>query len=255
MRDLVTPVIFPKIDLAEHRLRRDTLTDSPLVAVITGGNRGLGWATCRALAQRGYQVVLTSRSLEAGEAAARQLADQGLNVAYHQLDVTDPDSIRHLSESLGKVDVLVNNAAINLDERYSVLNVPLDIIRSTLETNVIGPWLLCQAFVPGMQRRNYGRVVNVSSGVGQLSSMRNYAPSYSASKTALNALTRLVADAVRGSNVLVNAVDPGWVRTDMGGPRAPRSLEQGIDTIVWLATLPAGGPTGGYFHDRQPIDW
>ncbi len=235
------------------------MADRQFVAVITGANRGLGLATCSALAERGYQVVLTSRDPEKGEAAVDELAVQGLRVAYHQLDAADPESIRQLGQSIeaqfGRVDVLVNNAALYLDEGVSVLDVPLDSIRSTFETNVFGPWLLCQAFVPGMVRQHYGRIVNVSSGAGQLSDMSDYAPSYSASKTALNALTRLVADAVQGSNVLVNAVDPGWVKTDMGGPNAPRSIQQGIDTILWLATLPDSGPTGGFFHDRKPIEW
>ena len=137
----------------------------------------------------------------------------------------------------------------------SVLEVELETFRATMETNCYGPLLLCQAWVPGMIRRGYGRVVNVSSGAGQLSTMGDYAPAYSASKAALNALTRMVSDAARGANVLVNAVDPGWVRTRMGGRAASRSVEQGIDTIVWLATLPDGGPTGGFFYDRQPIPW
>jgi NAD(P)-dependent dehydrogenase (short-subunit alcohol dehydrogenase family) len=152
----------------------------------------------------------------------------------------------------------VNNAAAYLDEGVSVLDVELDTVRATMENNLYGPLLLCQALVPGMIRRGYGRVVNVSSGAGQLSSMADYAPSYSISKAGLNALTRMVADAARSAgakNVLVNAVDPGWVRTDMGGAGAPRSVEQGVDTIVWLATLPDGGPTGGFFHDRKPIPW
>ncbi len=229
------------------------------VAVVTGANRGMGLEACRQLAERGYHVVLTSRDRARGEAAAQALADRGLSVIHHVLDVTNPGAIKRLQTTLtarfGGADVLINNAAVYPDEGRSVLEVEPETFRATLETNFFGPLGLCQALVPEMVRRGYGRVVNVSSGAGQLSTMGDYAPSYSASKAALNALTKLVADAVRNANVLVNAVDPGWVRTEMGGPSAPRSIEQGADTIVWLATLPDGGPSGGFFHDRKPIPW
>ena len=231
----------------------------PPVALVTGANRGMGFETCRALAERGYQVVLTSRDQTLGQQAAQSLAQQGLSVAHFVLDVTNGGSIQKLQQAVeerfGGIDVLVNNAGIFPDAGRSVLEVELETFQSTMETNFYGPLLLCQAWVPGMITRAYGRVVNVSSGLGQLSTMGDDAPAYSASKAALNALTCMVADAARGANVLVNAVDPGWVRTRMGGPGASRSVEQGIDTIVWLATLPDGGPTAGFFHDRQPIAW
>jgi NAD(P)-dependent dehydrogenase (short-subunit alcohol dehydrogenase family) len=231
----------------------------PPVALVTGANRGMGLETCRALAQRGYQVILTSRDQQLGQQATQPFVQQGLSVTSFALDVTNEGSIQHLQrvleERFGGVDVLVNNAAIYPDKGRSVLEVEPETFRATMETNFYGPLLLCQAWVPGMITRGYGRVVNVSSRAGQLSAMGDFAPAYSASKAALNALTRMVADAARGSNVLVNAVDPGWVRTRMGGPAASRSVEQGTDTIVWLATLPDGGPTGGFFHDRQPIPW
>ena len=232
---------------------------SPRVAVVTGANRGLGLEACRQLAELGYHVVLTSRDPTKGERAARTLAQGGLPVTHRALDVADPTSVRALKQALegerGGVDVLINHAAVLLDEDKSVVDVAPEVFPDTLRTNVYGPLLVCQAFVPGMVRRGYGRVVNVSSGAGQLHSMEDYAPAYSVSKAALNALTRMFAAAARGANVLVNAADPGWVRTDMGGPRAPRSIPQGADTIVWLATLPDGGPTGGFFHDRKPIAW
>jgi NAD(P)-dependent dehydrogenase (short-subunit alcohol dehydrogenase family) len=131
----------------------------------------------------------------------------------------------------------------------------MEVYRMTVETNLFGPLRLCQAFVPLMVQKNYGRVVNVSSGAGQITSMGRNTPSYRLSKLALNGLTLMLADSVRGSNVLVNAVCPGWVRTDMGGSSAPVSVEQGADTIVWLATLPDGGPQGGFFRRRQRIEW
>jgi len=153
------------------------------------------------------------------------------------------------------VDVLVNNAAVLLGEDDSVLTAPPEHFRRSMEANVYGPLVLCQSLMPGMLRRRYGRIVNVSSGAGQLAGMADYAPPYSVSKAALNALTLQLAHEGRGGNVLVNAVDPGWVRTDMGGASAPRSVGEGADTIVWCATLPDGGPTGTFFHDRKAIPW
>jgi NAD(P)-dependent dehydrogenase (short-subunit alcohol dehydrogenase family) len=229
------------------------------VALVTGANRGIGLEVCRELGQRGLIVLLASRDLQRGESAAAALTAAGLDVRPRELDVTDPASVRRLDAWLdaefGGADVLVNNAAILLEEDGNVLRIPDETFRLSFETNVMGALRLCQAIVPGMCRRRYGRVVNVSSGAGQLGGMGGYAPAYSLSKAALNAVTRLVAHAGEARNVLVNAVDPGWVRSDMGGPSAPRSLAQGADTIVWCATLPDGGPTGGFFRDRRPIPW
>lgn len=142
-----------------------------------------------------------------------------------------------------------------LDDQASVFKTRLDILDATLKTNFYGPLLLCQAFVPLMKRNKYGRIVNVSSGLGQLDSLGSGYPAYELSKAALNALTLSMARELRGTNVLINAMCPGWVRTDMGGWHAPRSVEEGADTVVWLATLPDGGPQGGFFRDRQPIPW
>jgi NAD(P)-dependent dehydrogenase (short-subunit alcohol dehydrogenase family) len=157
------------------------------------------------------------------------------------------------------LEILVNNAGILIDPldpaAGSVFHTKVDTLRRTYETNVYGPLQLCQALIPLMQVRGYGRVVNISSGMGQLSEMNGGYPGYRLSKTALNALTRIFADELKGTNILVNSVCPGWVRTDMGGPKASRSVEEGVYTIVWLATLPSGSPTGQFFRDRQPIPW
>ena len=228
------------------------------IAVVTGGNRGIGLEICRQLAQLGYQVVLTSRDEVQGLGAQQRLVAEGAEVGYHPLDVTDAESVHRLAEVLqqayGRVDVLVNNAGVMLDDR-DVLEADLEIVRATMETNVYGPWQLAQALVPLMQQHGYGRIVNLSSGMGQLSGMGSHRPAYRLSKTALNALTRILAAQLQGSNILVNSMSPGWVRTDMGGPSAPRSVEEGADTAVWLATLPDDGPTGGFFQDRKPIPW
>jgi NAD(P)-dependent dehydrogenase (short-subunit alcohol dehydrogenase family) len=221
-------------------------------ALVTGANRGIGLEVCRQLAALGYRVMLTARDLSKAEAAAASLASSG-DVVAAQLNVTHADSIAALAAE--PVDVLVNNAAILVDEDEDLLDLSAENLRATLETNLFAPIAVSQAFVPGMVARRYGRVVNVSSQAGQLASMSTYAPAYSMSKTALNAFTRQLAAATRGAGVLVNSACPGWVRTDMGGRNAPRSVEQGADTIVWLATLDAKGPTGGFFSDRKPIPW
>jgi NAD(P)-dependent dehydrogenase (short-subunit alcohol dehydrogenase family) len=225
---------------------------SPHVALVTGANRGIGLEVCRQLAALDYRVILTARDLSKAEAAATSLKSSG-DVVAAQLDVTDPASIRTVARE--PVDVLVNNAGILVDDDIDLLDLPADKLRETFETNVFAPIAVAQALVRGMIARHYGRIVNVSSEAGQLTSMSAYAPAYSMSKAALNAFTRQLAGATKGTGVLVNSACPGWVRTGMGGRNAPRSVEQGADTIVWLATLDAKGPTGGFFSDRRPIPW
>jgi NAD(P)-dependent dehydrogenase (short-subunit alcohol dehydrogenase family) len=230
------------------------------IAVVTGGNRGIGFEICRQLARRGLQVVLTSRGAAKGRAAVKQLTGQGLDLDYHELDVTSASDIKALSvyvaKQFGRLDVLVNNAGVLLDPRGSrFLDSKAQTYRDTLDTNFFGPLQLCQALVPLMKQNGYGRIVNVSSGMGQLFDMGNSSPAYRVSKTALNALTRIVAAEVKGANILVNSMCPGWVRTSMGGQSAPRSVEQAADNAVWLATLPDDGPSGGFFRDRKPISW
>lgn len=234
------------------------------LAVVTGANRGMGLETAWQLAKNGYRVILTSRDSEKGMAATDRLKAEGLDVAYHQLDVDDLESIQSLARDIreqhGKVDVLVNNAGVLLDvvanqdeSGVSVFNADPDIILQTFRTNTLGPLLLAQALVPLMGKQ--GRIVNVSSGMGQLSDMNGGYPAYRLSKTALNAVTRILADELKETDIKVNSVCPGWVRTDMGGANADRTVEKGVETTVWLACLPADGPSGGFFRDKKSIPW
>jgi NAD(P)-dependent dehydrogenase (short-subunit alcohol dehydrogenase family) len=225
------------------------------IALVTGANRGLGLETARQLARQGYRVVLGARSADAGEAAAASLRADGADAVAIELDVTAPDT--DALAALG-ADVLVNNAGIAPEDGLpskSVFDVPAEVVLHGFENNTLGALKVAQAVVPGMRERGYGRVVNVSSGMGQLSDMNGGSPGYRLSKTALNALTRILADELRGTNVLVNSVCPGWVRTDMGGPHARLPVDEGVDTIVWAATLPDGGPSGGFFRKREAIPW
>lgn len=229
------------------------------VAVITGANRGIGLETARQLAQQGIHVVLTSRDQANGVAAAETLQSAGLTVTPQVLDVTDAASIQALADFLatefGGVDILVNNAGVYLDNGIDGLEVPIDIVRQTLEINTIAPLHVSQALIPLMRQRGRGRIVNVSSGMGALTDMTGSSLAYRISKTGLNAITRILADELSGTNILVNCVCPGWVQTSMGGKHAPRSVEKGADTVVWLATLPDGSPSGLFWRDREPIDW
>jgi NAD(P)-dependent dehydrogenase (short-subunit alcohol dehydrogenase family) len=225
------------------------------VAVVTGANRGIGYEVTRQLAEREYLVVLGCRDPARGERAAAEISLDG--VVAHQLDVSDDESVREaarwVADSLGRADVLVNNAAILYDTANRATDVSLDVIREGLETNLFGAWRMAQALLPILLRSPHPRIVNVSSGGGSLATMGGGAPAYSVSKASLNALTRLLAGELRG-RVLVNSVCPGWVATDMGGPGG-RPVEEGAAGIVWAATLPDDGPSGGFFRDGEAVPW
>jgi NAD(P)-dependent dehydrogenase (short-subunit alcohol dehydrogenase family) len=225
------------------------------VAVVTGGNRGIGFEVCRQLAERGFRVVLGSRDLEAGERAVQTLSR---DVVVRQLDVSDEDSVREaaawVGESLGGADVVINNAAILYDTSNRGATVDLDVVREGLQTNLFGPWRMAQAFLELLRASDHPRIVNVSSEGGSLASMGGGAPTYSVSKAALNALTRILAAELRSDGILVNSVCPGWTETDMGGPGG-RPVSEGAAGVVWAATLPDDGPTGGFFRDGRSLPW
>ena len=229
------------------------------VALVTGANRGIGLEVVRRLALRGFDALLGARDARKGEAAAGALKAQGLKVTYVHLDVTDPrsvgDAARFVAERFGRLDVLVNNAAILYDSWQRAAAADLDTVREAFETNTLGPWRVSQALLPLLRRSGHGRIVNVSSESGSLSSMGGGTPAYGVSKAGLNALTRMLAAELRGARVLVNSVCPGWVATEMGGPDAPRTPGEGAASVMWAVTLPDGGPTGGFFRDGEPLAW
>ena len=226
------------------------------IALVTGANRGLGKEVSRQLAEQGYDVLLTARSLAKAQAAVADLGHPNLYPA--QLNVADPVSITKLEQQVAaefdRLDILINNAAIHYDTWQRVINANLTVVHEALETNTFGPWRMVQVFLPLLRQGKHARIVNVSSRGGSLANIDGGIPAYRMSKAALNALTLMLASELREDRILVNAICPGWVATDMGGPGG-RPVAEGARGIVWAATLPADGPTGGFFRDQQPVSW
>lgn len=233
------------------------------VAVITGSHKGLGYAIARQLAQKeDIQVIITSRNLQDGISAQQRLANEGLQGDVHALDVTSATSVKEfitwLQESYNRVDILVNNAGVNptmQPQEASLLTVDMDTMLATFNTNVLAVARITQSLIPLMQVNNYGRIVNVSTEMASLNSMGSdyypLAPSYRLSKVGLNGLTAIFAKELQGTNVLINAYSPGWMKTDMGGSDAPFTADEGAETAVYLATLPDGGSQGGFFAEMR----
>jgi NAD(P)-dependent dehydrogenase (short-subunit alcohol dehydrogenase family) len=232
-----------------------TAGQAPIV-VVTGGNRGIGLEICRQLAARGAQVVLTARQAQAGAEAIRKLGEKGLT--FQSLDVTNAAGVEQLREfierTFGHLDVLINNAGVFGKDNGPALEVKLETVRTTLETNTLAPLRLAQALAPLLKRSNAGRIIHISSGMGALSDMGAGYAAYRISKTALNAVTRILSAELSGV-VAVNSMCPGWVKTDMGGPNAEREVAQGADTAVWLALDAPQKLTGQFLRDRKAIDW
>lgn len=229
------------------------------VVLITGSNRGIGFETARQLARRGYHVIIAARDEETGRQAAKSVQTEGGQASFLALDVSSSDSITTASTDFSQVaqhlDVLINNAGIYPDEGQTILTIPRDRLVQTFQTNTFGPLEVAQAFLPYLQRGNSARVINVSSGYGHLDGLSADAPSYCLSKLALNGLTIMLAGALRADRIAVNALCPGWVRTDMGGRNATLSVEEGADTVVWLADEAPHDLTGKLFRNRQEVAW
>jgi NAD(P)-dependent dehydrogenase (short-subunit alcohol dehydrogenase family) len=236
--------------------------NAPL-AIVTGGSRGLGFETARQLGRLGFRLVIVSKNKRRLDAAAKALKAQGYDVTAKTADMASPPSIATFGKWVAKLDpvtVLVNAAGILPESRnaYSgkgatVLGAGDKEVSQTLAVNALGPWRLSKTIAPLLA--DNGRIVNVSSGMGGLTEMGSGYFGYRASKAALNVLTRTLAAELKPRGIMVNSVCPGWVKTDMGGPNATRTVEQGASSIVWAATLPPGGPSGGFFRDGQPIAW
>ncbi|WP_028402200.1 SDR family oxidoreductase [Ectobacillus panaciterrae] len=227
------------------------------VALVTGGNRGIGYELVKQLALNGFRVILASRDPEMGHEAAQKLRESNLDVSFVVIDVDNQESIRQsaitVNERYGRLDVLINNAGVYLDENKKLLTMDPSILEKTMATNFFGAYHVIRSFIPLMEKQGYGRIINVSSEYGAMSEM-SYpgVGAYKLSKLALNGLTRLVAAEIKG-DIKINAVDPGWVSSDMGGPSAPRTPKQAAESILWLATIGPEGPSGGFFRDGKQI--
>ncbi|WP_234735566.1 SDR family oxidoreductase [Tellurirhabdus bombi] len=236
------------------------ITQHDKVALITGANRGIGKEIARQLCQRGYAVFVAVRDIHKGRETVEELCDQGYEAIYLELDVTDPVSIRQacgtFSQKADHLDVLVNNAAILEDQGQDITTLNTEMLERTMKTNVFGPVLVIQDFLEQLKKSTIGaRIINVSSEAGSITDMETFAPAYSISKAALNATTKQFAGALRKHNIAVNAVDPGQTQTDMGGTNAPRSVEEGAETVVWLATEADLNESGKFWRDKQETVW
>lgn len=235
------------------------MPQSRKIALITGGNRGIGSELAKQLAEKNFQVIVGSRNKEKGQMVFSSLKNIETNIHVIELDVDHHESIKnamkYVQQTFGRLDVLINNAGVYLDENQKMTEEDPAILEQTLRTNLLGPYHLIRSFLPLMTENNYGRIVNISSGYGQMEEMDQTGPgSYKLSKFALNGLTRLLAVEVSG-NIKINAVCPGWVRTDMGGPHASRSVEDAAKSILWLTELDENGPNGEFFRNGLNINW
>jgi len=225
----------------------------------TGANRDIGREIVHQLPARNIHVIVAARDADQAHQAAAELTRRGFAASPVHLDVAVPgaavDAVERITAEYGPIDILVNNAGIS-DGNQRPSTADLTVASRVWQVNVLGSWQCANAVIPAMRDAGYGRIVNMSSTLGSLHHMdRGSEPAYRVSKTALNALTRVLAADLASTGILVNSASPGWVRTALGGPNAPRTVQQGADTAVWLATLPDNGPTGGFYHEREPMEW
>lgn len=229
------------------------------VALVTGGNRGIGYELVKQLAMKGFKVILTGRDINRGQEISQNLKKLKLDVSFQEMDVNNQQSIRqaaiNIGEQYGKIDVLINNAGVYLDEGENLVAMDPSILEKTMETNFFGVYHVIHAFIPLMEKHGYGRIINVSSDYGAISQVSyRGVGAYKLSKFALNGLTQLIAGEVNG-DIKINAVDPGWVSTDMGGSSAPTTPKEAAESFIWLATIGSDGPNGKFFKGNKVIDW
>lgn len=232
------------------------------IALITGASRGLGFAMSEKLAELGVKVIMVCRNKDSGKIAFSRLKEKNLDVILKIADIESIDDIKNLHKEISSefsyLDILINNAGVNLEnENITIESIDINTFQKVMDINLRGTILMCKYFIPLLKKSSSGRIINFSSGLGQLSFPRTGPyPSYSISKTAVNAVTKILADELKNTKIMVFSVDPGWVKTDMGGPAAPLSIEEGIDTPVWLATAPENELKSGYFYkERKIIEW
>jgi NAD(P)-dependent dehydrogenase (short-subunit alcohol dehydrogenase family) len=231
--------------------------DNQKIAIVTGANRGIGFEICRQLGRAGFKVILTARNTQKGNDAAQQLVSEGLDIVFEPLEVGNEESTIQFAQRIKAnypvLDVLVNNAGI-LPNTNNIEHVQIDELKQVFDTNFFGPAMLIQNLLPLLKKSKDARIINLSTGMGAFNEMGAGYTAYRTSKTALNSLTAVVAKDLAGTNIKINSMCPGWVRSDMGGAGAPRSLEKGADTALWLATEPTI-KSGGFYRDRKSINW
>ncbi len=229
-----------------------------LIALVTGANRGMGLATTTRLLEMNYHVIMVGKNLNDLSTICQKLKEKSFSVEYFHADMENKEDlyklIDYINKSHQRIDVLINNAGIYIEEK-NFLDLNESIFEKTFHTNTFAPYILIKGILPLMIQNNFGRIVNVSSGLGSFDDASSFCLSYSVSKGALNILTNIFSKEVRNKNIKINSVCPGWVKTDMGGMNAPRSIEQGIAGIIWAATLDSNGPSGGFFRDQKPLNW
>jgi NAD(P)-dependent dehydrogenase (short-subunit alcohol dehydrogenase family) len=223
-------------------------------ALVTGGNRGIGLAIAQGLINRDYEVIITARSIESAQTAAEQLGEKAIPL---ELDVSDDNSIAQaiaiLTQQIARLDVLINNAGVYPDKQVDSLTISRELLNTAMQTNTFGVIRMVQACLPLLEKSSDARIINLSSGMGEFNGLTTTAPSYCLSKLGLNGATVMLSQSLTSKNIVINAMCPGWVRTDMGGNSAPRSPEQGADTAIWLATEAPRGETGKFWRDREAI--